>query len=526
MMKMTAERTAKALQATTTAFLFLYAAAQPASVAATHICYAAAAVAWLIRLLIVRGRGLRSSPLDLPILIYLLLCAVATLNSSVPVSSWEGMRKVALICAVLVVSQNIPSLARAKQLVTILLVSGLVSVVWTLWLFGAGVGLHVVRLQPDSVWYRAGVRTDDVVLSVDGHRLETSNELLSYLRAKPPAQPLTLDDVPLNDIEVSRNEHPLAIAQGAWRPAASADQLGMVVDTARPARAFGFYAHYVTYSMVLALLASLVFGLWLGLPKRSSALGLALAAAFVLFSVALGLTLTRAAWLALIFACAVQIWFHVRLRWVRLLLPLAMLLAVLAADVASLHFRGVGLVDFRDPGTDYRVLMWKDGLRLIRENPWFGVGMNAVRDYWWRFDLAAYKKYPLRSHFHSTPIQIAVETGIPVLLSWIVLMAGYLWLLIGMVARARRQNERFAYGLALGILGGMSGFLASSLVHYDFGDSNIVFLTWLLAGIALGVWHLLAEQEELACAPAGRDVRYGLQEDLQVQPQRPVVDIG
>jgi putative inorganic carbon (hco3(-)) transporter len=170
---------------------------------------------------------------------------------------------------------------------------------------------------------------------------------------------------------------------------------------------------------------------------------------------------------------------------------------VVMADVAMIRWRGMGLIDMKDPGTDYRLLMWKDGLRLIRQNPWFGIGMNAVRDYWWKFDLAAYRKYPLRSHFHSTPIQIAVETGIPGLIAWIVFMAAYCWMLIGLVERARLQKDRFAYGLALGILGGTSGFLASSLVHYDFGDSNIIFLFWLLAGIALAVRHLLRQQESV-----------------------------
>src|SRR5947208_222003 len=83
----------------------------------------------------------------------------------------------------------------------------------------------------------------------------------------------------------------------------------------------------------------------------------------------------------------------------RLRLPVALLASVFATDAAMHHFRGTGLVDFNDPGTDFRLLMWKDGLRLIREHPWFGVGMNAVRDYWPLFNIAAYKKYALRSHF-------------------------------------------------------------------------------------------------------------------------------
>jgi hypothetical protein len=43
----------------------------------------------------------------------------------------------------------------------------------------------------------------------------------------------------------------------------------------------------------------------------------------------------------------------------------------------------------------------------------------------------------------------------------------------------------------LGILGATSAFLVSSVVHYDFGDSVVVFLFWFLAGLALALYHQL-----------------------------------
>ena len=484
----------RALAGITTAFLFLFALVQPSSIAATHIAYTGAALAWLARLAVVRRRGLYSSPLDLPILGYLVLAALSAMQSPLPVSSWEGMRKVALVCVVLVVSHNVINLARAKQLVYALILAGLATVAWSLWLYAGGVGLHVVQPGPGPAWSGAGLQKDDVILRVDGRRLTTAQQFLSHLRAKPLTEPLQLSAVPVNGIEVPRNARPVLVPPGDWRPAENLDQLGMRIETARPVRAFGFYSHYVTYSMVLALLASVVFGLWLSVRPRFSPSGLILAGAFLMLALALGLTLTRAAWLALALGCAVQVWFHFRHWAVRLLLPAALILSLLATNAATQRWRGTGLVDLSDPGTDYRVLMWTDGLRLIGEHPWFGVGMNSVRDAPERYDLAAYRKYELRSHFHSTPVQISVEMGIPALISWIAFMAAYWLMLVRLVARARQHQDLRAYGLALGILGGTSGFLASSLVHYDFGDSVVVFLFWFLAGIALAVRRHLAHQ--------------------------------
>jgi len=137
---------------------------------------------------------------------------------------------------------------------------------------------------------------------------------------------------------------------------------------------------------------------------------------------------------------------------------------------------------------------------LIEQHPWTGVGMNTIRDQWWSFDLAAYQTYHVRLHFHSTPIQIAVEMGVLVLISWIVLMGCYLFLLVGLIGKTR-DGDRFQYGLILGILGGATGFLVSSLVQYDFGDSVDVFLFWFLAGLALAVHHQLSNKRLESARP-------------------------
>ncbi len=106
-------RLARNLQTITAFFLFLFVIAQPLSIAASHIAYAGAAFAWVLRIALVRRGALKSGPLDLPILIYLLLCTVSTLLSPLPGSSWEGMRKIALIFLVLVVANNVPNARRA-----------------------------------------------------------------------------------------------------------------------------------------------------------------------------------------------------------------------------------------------------------------------------------------------------------------------------------------------------------------------------------------------------------------------------
>jgi hypothetical protein len=47
-------------------------------------------------------------------------------------------------------------------------------------------------------------------------------------------------------------------------------------------------------------------------------------------------------------------------------------------------------------------------------------------------------------------------------------------------------------GILLGCLGGSIGFFASSVVHYNFGDAEVVMALFLLMGVALRLTRLVA----------------------------------
>ena len=488
----------RALEAITAFFLLLFAFVQPLSMAASHIAYAGAALAWVLRLAFVRRGILKSSPLDIPILIYLSVCVLSTILSPLPVSSWEGMRKVALIFLVLLVAHNVPDIRRAKQLLAVLFLSALVGVAWAAWSYADGVGLRIHNPQPGTPFYRAGIRDDDVILRVDGHNIEKPQEFLQRVDAEPPGKPMQLRVVHGGGIEIMKDAVPISVSfDGSARPAQLSD-LGIQIETDRPARARAFYSHYVTYAAVLQLLGCLVFGLWLTHRRRSPLSSAVFAGLLLAFGLALGMTLTRAAWLAFAFGCVVELCFFLK-NWAKMLIIPGILVVALAGTSIAMHrWRGVGIIDRSDPGSDYRILMWEDGIKLIEAHPWFGVGMNVIRDEPSKFDLQAYKKYGLKSHFHSTPIELGVELGVMALGAWLVLMAVYWFVLVRMVERTRKSADPFSYGLSLGILGATSAFLASSLVHYDFGDSVVVFLFWFLAGLALALNHLLTRNPSSA----------------------------
>ena len=112
-----------------------------------------------------------------------------------------------------------------------------------------------------------------------------------------------------------------------------------------------------------------------------------------------------------------------------------------------------------------------------------GVGMESIKTHWYEWGLFDKGHQPM-GHFHSTPLQLAVERGLPALLIWLTLLAIYARTLWSGLQRHRNGDWRTT-GILLGCAGGLIGFFASGLVHYNLGDNEVAMTFYLL--MALGV---------------------------------------
>jgi O-antigen ligase len=110
-------------------------------------------------------------------------------------------------------------------------------------------------------------------------------------------------------------------------------------------------------------------------------------------------------------------------------------------------------------------------------------------------------KLPI-GHFHSTPVQFAVERGLPALIIWLVLLIVYGCTLWPEIRRAIREPE-FDWrrlGILLGCFGGMIGFFTGGLVHNNIGDAEVAMLFYLLMGLGIKAAH--PRNNSLSDAPA------------------------
>ena len=144
--------------------------------------------------------------------------------------------------------------------------------------------------------------------------------------------------------------------------------------------------------------------------------------------------------------------------------------------------------DSTDNSTTWREIVYREGFNLWTKsarNFTLGVGMDSIKRYakdWHLFDDG---RLPM-GHFHSTPLQLAVERGLPALLIWLWILFIYaktLWKAFkSPIPNAQSQIQN---GIVLGCLGGLVGFFTSGLVHYNLGDGEVAMAFYILMGLSV-----------------------------------------
>ena len=261
------------------------------------------------------------------------------------------------------------------------------------------------------------------------------------------------------------------------------EQLGIAGwSRGRDWRATGFFGHWTTYAEVLQLIASLALGIFLGLSQKTSRNGLLLLIAVGGLVFALAMTVTRGSWIGFAVSVAAMLLLSVSRRSAIIVAALAIPL-VLASLFILQQRRNIGFFDSADQSTSWRQMVWREGFNLLVSKPrhlLVGVGIDSIKGHWREWGLFDNGRQPI-GHMHSNLLQIALERGVAALIVWLVLFVIY----IRMLWRLIRETTDFSRGLALGALGGTLGFFTSGLVHYNWGDSEVVTVFYLIMGLTL-----------------------------------------
>jgi O-Antigen ligase/PDZ domain len=482
---------AKVLDSAIVAFLFLFAAAAPNSIAATQSAWLIGMVLWLARFAVRPRSRLHKTPIDYFVLGFFILTGVSSFLSYEPMVSIGKLRAASLFTIIYLFAENVPSPRVARLLALTLICACMVNVIYTAGerLVGRAVKVHGV--SENSPLYKAGIRDGDTLLEVDKQKLSDPQELVNALLRpeKKPAAVLTY-----------RHElQPVfKIPRGSVLPGSNPlEQLGLRSwSRGRDWRASGFFGQFVTYAEVLQLVMALTVGLFVSLSLKRSWIGAFLIVALVGFGFALLLTVTRASWLGCIISTLIILLLGVGKRSLIIIGVLAIPL-IIAGLVVLQQKRNVGFIDQADQSTTWRETVWHEGFHLLVSKPrhlLLGVGMDSIKGHWREWGLFDGGRIPL-GHMHSNILQIALERGVPALILWL----SFLFIYARTLWRSIRSDARLVWmdrGILLGALGGLAGFITSGLVHYNWGDSEVVMVLYMIMGLSLAI-HRIGDADRL-----------------------------
>ena len=479
--------------------IFLIAVFAPHSIAATQTFWLLGLLFWVLRFALHPRPKLFRTPVDYWLLGFFVLSGVSGVFSYSPIVSIGKMRGASLFTIVYLVAQNVRRLRLVHVLALTLIGSCMINVLLTAGEFAFGRGVKVQGVSAESPLAKAVFHTrtvqqptpivdGDTVWEVDGKPIGNPDELAAALAAGGSG---TTNSATSGTAKVSiyRVEWMpvLEVPRGKLLPGNTAEaQLGISGwSRGRDWRATGFYGHWVTYAEVLQLIASLAFGLFLAAERKRSLYGALLFSAVVGLVFALALTVTRASWIGFALSAAVMLSLSVSRR--TLLIAAACAIPLILGGVILLQMkRNVGFVDAKDQSTSWRETVWREGFQLLVSSPrhlLVGIGMDSIKGHWREWGLFDNGRLPI-GHMHSNLLQIALERGVPALIVWLILLGVYGRMLVGLI---RIDGSSEVRGIALGALGGLVGFFASGLVHYNWGDSEVVTVFYFIMGLTLAV---------------------------------------
>ncbi|MCU1288144.1 MAG: Lipid core-O-antigen ligase-like protein [Acidobacteria bacterium] len=515
---------AKWLERIAFVFLTLMVLSAPHSIAATQTAWITGMFVWVISLFVKPRRKLVKTPLDAALWAFLIWSVVSSVFSYAPDISLDKLRGVGLFLIFYFVINNARAKRAAIFLSLALIFSCMFNVVWMPLerIIGRGVEVHGVSSSSpltkaifvENNNEKIVIKDGDALLEVNKKKIREPEDLLAALEANETAR-----------VKFYRPDYYLTvqIKREDLLPGANAfERLGFTDwKKSRNWRSMGFFGHWTTYAEVLQLIASLAFGLFIALiakhryfaPGSRNAIkdadkehsdtknsffapdrfplkaALTLAFCLAAMSLALLLNVTRASQLGFIIS-AFSIALLTGNRKILLFLAAIILPVAIGGLVFLQQSRKVEFFDSKDESTRYRRIVYREGFDLWTENArhfLLGVGMDSIKRYakdWRLFDDG---KLPM-GHFHSTPLQLVVERGLPALLLWLWILGIYARMLWhGLKIEDSSPDRWKTQGILLGCFGGLIGFFASGLVHYNLGDAEVAMIFFLLMGIGISI---------------------------------------
>lgn len=463
------------------ATLVLFVLAAPHSIAVTQGAFILGSILWVARMIAARRVLFARTAIDWPLFVFISWTVVSVCTSIDVANSVARLRGVSLFFILYLFASNIGSRRVVWVLTLLLSFSVLGNLWWTYYDKARGRGLEITAMTDASPMRQWGLVPGDTILAVNGQPVEDLDALNAFF-----------DRGHKRDLATIRFLRVEGELEGVYRigrvqrAGSTVERLGIDVVPGRSFRSRGFFSHPATYAETLQMIAALCVGWVLAATRKSWRLAIGMGTLAVLVAGALIQTETRAPLVGFAVATFAMVALFGGGRKYILAAVLTIVTLVGVGGVVILDGRRIGFVDPNDGSTTWRLTVWREALPLIGEHPLFGIGPDAAKRRAQQLGLFDEGKLP-PGHFHSTPIQIAVDRGVPALIAWLVMMGIY-FVSIGRFLRRRMAISDATVdwrttAAVLGAWGAVVGFTVSSFVHLNWMDSEAIEMAWALMGI-------------------------------------------
>jgi O-antigen ligase len=177
-----------------------------------------------------------------------------------------------------------------------------------------------------------------------------------------------------------------------------------------------------------------------------------------------------------------------RIRLLGVASALAILLLLFPSPILS-RMKTIG--DPHDPTAQDRLDFWWAGAQMVKDHPWLGVGPGHVRLLYSSYRHPEARR-PSIGHLHSNVVHLAAERGLLGLTAW-------LWIWVAFLSRATRiyfglpRSAEKSRAVVAGGLAASVAFFIAGLFEYNFGDSEVQMLLWVVMAIPFAVERWTAD---------------------------------
>ncbi|MGB6867178.1 MAG: O-antigen ligase family protein [Candidatus Aminicenantaceae bacterium] len=238
-------------------------------------------------------------------------------------------------------------------------------------------------------------------------------------------------------------------------------------------RVQGFMGHYMTQAGVMLLIGTLALSIFIfSRDKTRFFWGLG----FLLSVLILILTSTRSAWIGMVIATSVVLFFYKPKTLIIVPLAAALILLLSPREVKN---RALSIFSSRNFSNAQRLEYLSAGIQIIKEYPIFGTGPNTVEMEFQNPKYGLSEEAKQNVHLHNNILQIAAERGIPTLLAWFVFLV---WLFISLIKIVSNKDPTL-FPLTVAAIAAFLAHFAAGFFEYNFADAEVAALFFYIMTI-------------------------------------------